>query len=80
MPLPKLTDLTPEQKERYGEAHETFLRSDAFDRAITLLENDHIEHDRREWEKYVIPVLQAEFEKADAEHWRIMRELGYEAK
>ena len=81
MPLPKLTDLTPEQQERYQEAHEAFLRADSLEIAIDeLREPEHPDYIREGWEKHVIPILQAERDKADAEHWRIMRELGYEGR
>jgi hypothetical protein len=81
MPLPKLNDLTPQQKERVGEAHEAYLRADAFAEAIRLLEEvDHPVYSREDWEKRVIPVLRAEHDKAEAENLRIMRELGYEGK
>jgi len=78
MPLPKLTDLTEEQQAQVEEAHRAWLRADAFEGAIQLLEEDTVEFDRKRWEEHVIPVLRAEHDKADAEHWQIMRELGYE--
>ena len=59
---------------------ETNIRIDTYGHrcecAIQLLAEDEVER----WEKSVIPVLLAEHEKADAENWRILRELGYEGK
>jgi hypothetical protein len=81
MPLPKLSELTPEQKELYGEAHEAWLRADAFEAAILeLQEPEHPGHFRERWAKDVIPVLHAEQDKHEAEHWRILRELGHERR
>jgi hypothetical protein len=80
MPLPKLNDLTPDQRERVGEAHEAWQRGYAFETAALELQEAHNPDMREAWERHVIPVLRAEHDKAEAEHLRIMRELGYEGK
>ena len=68
-------------EERVGEACEAYLRADTFAAAIQLLEEaEHPVYSREDWQRRVIPVLRAGWERADAESLRIMRELGYEGR